>query len=207
MMRPFLDSLAQDVRYAMRTLVRAPAFAIVAILTLALGIGANTAIFSVVNAVLLRPLPYKDSDRLVRIFGNLAPGDSLAGPARRVPAMQVADLAPLRARTQTLSHVAFYLPFQATLGGDDAIRLEGTRISADTLALLGAQPRIGRAFAPGEELSGADAVVILSHGLWQRRLGGSPDVLGRPLTLDGRAYAVIGVMPPGFQFPDAQSQF
>jgi putative ABC transport system permease protein len=207
MMGPFLDSLAQDVRYSRRALVRAPAFTIVAVLTLALGIGANTAIFSVVNAVLLRPLPYSDADRLVRIFGNAAPGDSAAGPARRVPAMQVADLPALRAQTHTLSHVAFYLPLQVTLAGDEAIRLEGTRVSADTFAMLGWQPTLGRRFDQKEELSGADAVIIVSHALWQRRFGCAPGVVGQSLTLDGRAYTVIGVMPRGFQFPDAASQF
>jgi len=207
MMRRFGDSLAQDVRYAVRTLAHAPGFTLVALVTLALGIGANTAIFSVVNAVLLRPLPFQDADRLVRIFGNVPPGEGVAGAARRVPAMQVADLAPLRARTQTLSHVVFYLPFQATLGGDDAIRLGGARVSVDTFALLNAQPYLGRAFTPGEDLSGANAVVILSHGMWQRRFGGSPGVLGRQIMLDGGVYAVVGVMPRGFQFPDAESQF
>jgi putative ABC transport system permease protein len=201
------DSLFQDLRYAARSLARSPGFTTVAILTLALGIGANTAIFSVVNAVLLRPLPYNDADRLVHIFGNVAPGDSQAGPARRVPAMQVADLPALRAQTQTLSHVTFYLRFQVTLAGDGAIRLEGTRVSADTFAMLGGQPLLGRRFEQKEELSGADAVVILSHALWQRRFGGAPGAVGQSLTLDGRAYTVIGVMPRGFQFPDSSSQF
>ncbi len=207
MMSRVVDSLAQDVRYAIRTLFRAPGFTAVSIVTLAMGIGANTAIFSVVNAILLRPLPYPDADRLVRIFGSVPPGDGAAGAARRVPAMQVADLAALREHSQTLSHVTFYVPQQMTLAGDDPIRIEGTRISRDTLAMLGVQPRVGRGFAPAEDHAGADAVVILSDALWRRRFNGSAGAIGQSLVLDGRAYAVIGVMPAGFQFPDSASQF
>ena len=122
----WLDDLRSDVRYAARTLRRSPGFAVVAIVTLALGIGANTAIFSVVNAVLLRSLPYKDAGGLYRIFGSVPPTDNPNGPARRVPAVQVADLAPLRAQTKTLSHVAFSLSLQVTLTGrDDVARIEG----------------------------------------------------------------------------------
>ena len=112
-----------------------------------------------------------------------------------------------RAQTHTLSHVAFYLPLQVTLAGDDAIRLEGTRVSADTFAMLGGQPSLGRRFEEKEELSGADAVIILSHALLAAALGGAPGVVGQSLTLDGRAYTVVGVMPCSFQFPDAASQF
>ena len=183
-----LDNLAQDVRYGARAFARTPGFTLIAVLTLGLGIGANTAIFSVVNAVLLRPLPYKDADRLVRIFGSVAPTDNPNGPARRVPGVQVADIAPLRARTQTLSHLAFYLPLQATMTGrNEIVRLEGSRISSDGLAMVGAQPILGRLFEPKEEASGADTVVLLSHSTWRRYFGGSPTALGQSLTLDGRA--------------------
>src|SRR5213593_3242924 len=204
----WLDDLRSDVRYAARTLRRSPGFAIVAIVTLALGIGANTAIFSVVNAVLLRSLPYKDADGLFRIFGSIPPTDNPNGPSRRVPAVQVADLAPLRAQTKTLSHIAFYLPLQVTLTGrDDVVRIEGARMTAEALSMLGAQPMRGRSFDPKEEASGADTVVILSYALWQRNFGGAPSVLGQNFTIDGRTYSVIGVMPQGFQFPDTQTRF
>jgi putative ABC transport system permease protein len=203
-----LDNLAQDVRYGARAFARTPGFTLIAVLTLGLGIGANTAIFSVVNAVLLRPLPYKDANRLVRIFGSVAPTDNPNGPARRVPGVQVADVAPLRARTQTLSHIAFYLPLQATMTGrDEIVRLEGSRISSEGLAMVGAQPILGRLFEPKEEASGADTVVLLSHATWRRYFGAAPTALGQSLTLDGRAYSVIGVMPEDFRFPDAQVRF
>ena len=177
-----LDDAQRDLQYAARTLGRAPGFTAVAVVTLALGIGANTAIFSVVNAVLLRPLPYKNPDRLVRIFGNIPAAETSSGPARRVPGVTVADLAPLRAQTQTLSHVALYVGMSATLSGrDGAVKLEGVRVSPETFPMLGAQPQIGRAFESREAVAGADAVVILSHAAWQRHFGGASDVLGQSL--------------------------
>ncbi len=207
-MAMWFDDTQRDVAYAVRTLRRAPGFAVVAVVTLALGIGANTAIFSVVNALLLRPLPYKDAHRLVRIFGSVPPTDNPSGPARRVPAVQVADIAPLRAQTKTLSHVAFYLPLQVTMTtADEMVKIEGARVSAEGLAMLGAQPIIGRTFEAKEESAGADTVAILSYITWQRNFGGAADVVGRNLTLDGRTYAVIGVMPAAFQFPDPATRF
>src|SRR5436309_14532133 len=135
-----IESLLQDLRYGARTLRRTPGFTAVASVTLALGIGANTAIFSVVNAVLLRPLPYADSDRLVRIVGSVAPADGVRGPATRVASIGVPDIAPLRAQTRMLSHVAFYVGTAVTLGGDEPMRVEGTRVAADGLAMLGIKP-------------------------------------------------------------------
>jgi hypothetical protein len=144
-MKRWLDDMQRDVQNAVRTLRRTPGFTAVAVLTLTLGIGANTAMFSVVNAVLLRPLPYKDAGRLVRIFGNLSAAGSSSGPARRVPSVSVSDLAPLRAQTQTLSHVTFYLPLSSTLTRPDgAIKLEGMRVLPDTFPMLGARALVGR---------------------------------------------------------------
>jgi putative ABC transport system permease protein len=166
----WLDDVKRDVRYTLRTLLKTPGFTAIVILTLALGIGANTAIFSVVNAVLLRPLPYQDADRLVRIFGSVSPAEGSHGPARRVPMVGVSELPTLRAQAQTLSHVIFYMGMTATL-------------------------------------TGRNEVVRLSYASWQRYFEGTRDVLGQSLVLDGRGYSVVGVMAPGFQFPDPQTQF
>jgi predicted permease len=202
------DDARRDLHYAIRTLLRAPGFTAVAVLTLALGIGANTAIFSVVNAILLRPLPYKNPGRLVRIVGDLSGADSSRGPSRRVPSVQVSELADLRSKAQTLSHVAFFNTFGPTLtGGGDAIHLDGARMSPEAFPMLGVPPLIGRTFESREGGSGADAVVILSYTTWQRVFGGARTVLDQNVVLDGRTYSVIGVMPESFQFPDAQTQF
>ena len=203
-----LDDLRRDTVLAARTLRRAPGFTTVAVLTLALGIGANTAVFSVVNAVLLRSLPYKDPDRLVRIFGSVPAGAGMNGPSRRVPGVRVSDLAELRAQTTSLSDVVFYVGTSATLTGlDEARKLDGIRIAPEAFPMLGAVPLIGRAFEPREAAAGADGVVILSFTTWQRYFNGATQVLGRQLRLDDRSYQVVGVMAPAFQFPDAQTQF
>jgi len=203
-----LDDRRRDTVLAARMLRRAPGFTTVAVLTLALGIGANTAVFSVVNAVLLRSLPYKDPDRLVRIFGSVPAGAGANGPSRRVPGVRVSDLAELRAQAASLSDVVFYLGASATLTGlDQARKLDGIRIAPEAFPMLGAVPLIGRTFEPREAAAGADGVVILSFRAWQRYFNGALQVLGRQLRLDDRSYEVVGVMPPAFQFPDAQTEF
>jgi putative ABC transport system permease protein len=203
-----LDDLRRDTVLAARMLRRAPGFTTVAILTLALGIGANTAVFSVVNAVLLRSLPYKDPDRLVRIFGSVPAGAGVNGPSRRVPGVRVSDLAELRTQAASLSDVVFYLGASATLTGvEEARKLDGIRIAPEAFSMLGAVPLIGRTFEPHEAAAGADGVVILSFTTWQRYFNGASQVLGRQLRLDDRSYAVVGVMPAAFQFPDTQTQF
>lgn len=199
-------NMPSEVRYAARTLWRAPAFAVVAIMTLALGIGANTAIFSVLNAVLLRSLPYPDADSLFQVYGSIAPSDNPSGPARRLPAVQVADLHALRTETTMLSGVAFSLPFQATLTGrGDAVRVDGARVTPGTLEMLGPPPVLGRLFRDDDAKSGAENVAILSYGFWQQAFGGTQTVLGETVTLDGVSFSVIGVMPQGFRFPDRQT--
>jgi predicted permease len=204
----WLDDLVRDVRYAARLLRRDAAFTTVAVLTLALGIGANTAIFSVVNAVLLRPLPYDQSDRLVRIAEHPAASGATAPVAPRVVINRL-ELDALRS-ARTLSHVGIYggRPFSMTLAAHDGpTRVTGERVSADVLSMLRIRPILGRIFEPHEEKPGSDAVTILSYGTWQRDFGGRSDILGQTVSFDGRGYSVIGVMPHGFEFPHAQAAF
>ena len=206
---PWLQSVAQDIRYGLRTLRRHPGFTAVAVATLGLGIGANTAIFSVVNTVLLTPLPYEDSDRLVHIVQNAGAPMTSDGPApRALAALDTVQLLSFRSQIRSLSHVAAFGITSATLTGQgDSVRLDGAEMSPDTFAMLGVRPVLGRPFDRRDELEGADPVVILGHGLWQRRFGAVSGVIGRSVTIEGVDRSVLGVMPPRFAFPDAQTQF
>ena len=205
----WLDDVRQDVRFAVRLLIRTPGFSAIAVLTLALGIGANAAIFSVLNGVLLRPLPYEDSGRLVRIAEHLPVLSGAQTPLAPRVTINRNELETLQA-SRSLSHVGVYggRPFSMTLAMPDGpARLAGERVSADVFAMLSARPMLGRVFDKGETTPESDAVVILSYGTWQRYFDGQRDVLGRALALDGRAYSVVGVMPPGFEFPHEQVSF
>ena len=199
----------RDSKYALRMLRRSPAFTAVAIATLAIGIGSNTAIFSVIDGVLLRPLPYPDADRLVRLVDSGQAAPQPPGNARAVrPGIIVPELQELRVRTQTLSHVGVSLLTARTMTGDgETVRLVGARISTTIIPMLGATPQLGRVFTPGEEHPGTDAVIILSDALWRRRFSRDPLVLGRTVNLDGRSHEIVGVMPPSFAFPDASIEF
>ena len=204
----WIDDAVRDVTHGFRALRRTPGFTAVAILTLALGIGANTAIFSVVSAVLLRPLPYRDADRLVQVFApppNM-PGGAGIPRAARALAPQYFDA--LRAGTRTLSHVAGYIMTSATLTGyGDAARLAGVQMTASAFPMLGVPPMLGRPFDVSEESTGADAVVVLSHGTWRRYFNSDPAIVGRLAAFDGRSRTVVGVMPEGFAFPDGHVQY
>jgi putative ABC transport system permease protein len=205
MRNDLLDDLKRDLAYAVRTLSRTPAFSGVAVATLALGIGATTAIFSVVNAVILRPLPYPDSSRLVRIVETGTGRDGL--PGDRLVGVALSDLPALREQSKTLSHVGVYAGSTMTLARrGDAVRVEVTRVSPSLFAMIQARPRLGRSFEPRDEAPGSDQVAILSHSLWLREFGGASDVIGQGLTLDGRSYSIVGVMPGSFEFPDRQTQ-
>jgi predicted permease len=211
-----IDTLWQDVGYALRGLRRAPGFTFTAVLTLALGVGANTAIFSVVNAVLLKPLPYKDSDRLVRLMRNIPAAESPTHAPLRLPvALSAAEMAQVRSRTRALSDVGTAGPVLMGLSGyEGAARLQGARVSSAVFPMIGATPIIGRAFTEGDEAPGAEAVVLLSFDAWQRYFSGDRDIIGRALTFDSvlgprrqARHVVIGVMPQGFEFPYHQTQF
>jgi putative ABC transport system permease protein len=204
-----LDSLLRDVRYAFHGLRRDPGFTAAAILTLSLGIGATTAIFSVVSAVLLRPLPFPGSDRLVRVDEAIAPSDrSSNGTLRRIPGMDASELAAVRSGARTLSHIGGTMLATMTLTTADGVtRLDGERTSPAILAMTQVQPLLGRLFAAEEDRPGRERVVILSHGTWQRVMAGNASVVGSRVTLDGLPHTVVGVMPPGFSFPDSSSMF
>ena len=203
----WLNDLRQDTRFAVRSLVRAPRFAAVVIGTLALGIGANTAIFSVVHAVLLRSLPYPGADRFIRLAIQFEPDDGSGTKTFAAP-VSFQDLELLRSRAQTVSHLGSYTPTAVTLSGrGEAVHLSGVRISPQVLAMLDATPLMGRLLEPREEANGLDRVAVISYSMWQRRLGGDDAILGKPIVLDGIQYEVVGVMRPGFQFPDADAEF
>jgi putative ABC transport system permease protein len=191
-----MQTLWQDLHYGARMLLKQPGFTLIAVLALALGIGANTAIFSVVNAVLLRPLPYPNAERLRLIWGRL-PGHGLE--RLNVSAPEFADY---RKRTQSFAEVSVYgqTGFNFT-GRGEPERLTGALTSANLFPSLGVAPSLGRNFLPEEDRDGREQVVILSYGLWQRRFGGDPQLIGQSLTLNGKSHVVVGVMPPGFQFP------
>ena len=212
----WLDDLRRDISYALRTAARHPGFTGAAVVTLALGIGATTAIFSVVHALLLKGLPYTthDSDRLVRVMAHL-PGSG-SQPPRRVPAaVNAAEAAEVQARSRTLVYAGTVAPtLMGIAGPEGAARLQGARASPSVFPMLGATPLIGRAFSPDESQSGADRVLLLSHPAWHRFFGADPGILGRKVALDsvlGRRtrteYVVVGVMPPSFTFPTSQTQF
>ena len=191
-----LESLAQDLRYALRMLRKKPTFTAVAVLTLALGVGANTAIFSIVNAVLLRSLPYRSPERLVKIIVN-NPGVGL----RDVP-FSVPELDDLRTRAGVFEDVTALLSGSVNLtGAKQPERLELLVTSPNYFSMLGATPQIGRLFGPQDFALGFAPAVVISDGLWRRSYGADPAVLGRGVRLDSDLYTIVGVLPPGFRHP------
>jgi predicted permease len=190
-----IADLWQDLRYAARMLARTPAFTTIAVLALALGIGANTAIFSVVNKVLLQPLPFKNPNELVMIWENA----THLGFPKNTPS--AANFFDWRDQSTLFTGMAAMAPKDFNLTGvGEPERLDGRRVSANLFDLLGVQPRLGRGFLPEEDKPGT-RVVILSSGLWQRRFGSDPRIVGQSLNLNGESYSVIGVMPPGIELP------
>jgi predicted permease len=189
-----MESLVQDVRYAARRLVKTPGFTLVALITLALGIGANTAIFSVVHGVLLRPLPFKDPDRLYWLWSRHT-------STERYP-LQLPEFCDYRDQNKTLESVAGFANWNPNLTGDGpAERLTGLRVSGGLFETLGTHAAVGRTLVAADDTPGHEKVAVLTHGLWQRRFGGDPAVVGRPLTLNGELFTVVGVMERDFFFP------
>jgi putative ABC transport system permease protein len=190
-----MTTLVQDLKYGARMLAKNPGFTLVAMLALALGIGANTAIFSVVNAVLLRPLPYQDPDRLVFISEH----------TEQVPDMSVSypNFLDWQRQNQVFDEIAAFQGQNFNLTGvDRPERLSGWNVSANFLTALGIKPFLGRDFLPQEDQPGGPPVVVVTYGLWQRRFGGDPGLVGRALTLNGRSYTVIGILPASFKFAE-----
>jgi putative ABC transport system permease protein len=191
-----METLLQDLRYGIRMLIKRPGFTFVAVIALALGIGANTAIFSVINAVLLRPLPFAEPERLVNLWETRPSRGITQNPA------SYPNFADWRDQNDVFERVAAFNSTDFTLTGDDnPARLGSAIVSADLFPLLGVQAATGRVFTPEDDKNGAPLTVILSHTLWKQRYNSDPNIVGSSMTLDSKSYTVIGVMPEGFQFP------
>jgi predicted permease len=203
--RAFVDSIRQDLQYAVRRLFAHPTFTLIPVLTLALGIGATTAIFSVVNTVLLQPLPYKDSQRLVRIVEHARPGSARSASIEKT-AMNEEWFLEWRPRTKTLSDMGLYRPSPpSTLTiADQTARLTGARVTPSIFRMLGVQPALGRLFEPEDE---HQDVLVLSSTTWLQLFDRDPQVIGRVVMLGGRSHTIIGVLPAAFGFPMPRTGF
>ncbi len=196
-----MEFLLQDIRFAVRNLRAHPAFALVAVITIALGIGANTAIFSVVNAMLLRDLPYDESDRLVRVWSSNAERGIERG------FMSPPDIADFAAANRTFEDLAAYSEAELAMIDRDgaATKVTGTWAGDNLFSVLGVSAHLGRTFGPDDGMDGAPKVIVLGHGFWKNRLGGNADVIGTSITIEENPYTVVGVMPAGFDFPGSSS--
>ncbi|HEV8484124.1 MAG TPA: ABC transporter permease [Blastocatellia bacterium] len=191
-----MEELLQDLRYGFRMLLKSPGFTGAAVLALALGIGANTAIFSVVDAVLLRPLPYPEPDQLMVLREFKLPVH---------PEFPVApgNFLEWQNQSSTFESLCAYRGASYNLvSGSTPQRIQAARVSAGLITALGTPPAIGRDFLAEEDQEGRGNVVVLSHGLWQRQFGADPNIVGQTITLSGVVHIVVGVMPPSFRFPD-----
>ena len=187
-----MEKILQDIRYGLRMLRKAPGFTAIAVLTLALGIGANTAIFSLVNGILLVPLPYSKPEQLVSVTGSYPNGGLVA----------------MREQVHTMDVGAYAEGHDFNLTGmGEPVRLTGTLVSAQLLSILGTRPELGRTFYPGEDRAGQDNSVVLSHALWEQRFGKDATIIGRSIQLEGVGRQVVGVMPASFGFPSAKADF
>jgi len=192
-----METLIQDIRYGLRSLWKRPGFTAVALITLALGIGANTAIFSLINAVLIRPLPFREPDRLVWSWGNIRNGGNRAS-------VSPLDYLDYRRQNRTFEEFAAMIsvPLSANLtGGGEPQRLTAAGVTGNFFQALGVQPALGRTLMLENESTGRDQVAVLSYGLWQKRFGGDPGIINQKIALDGKSFEVLGVMPRDFDFP------
>lgn len=186
-----MQTFWHDLRYGLRILAKAPAFTAVAVLTLGLGIGANTAIFSLVDGILLRPLPFSKPQDLVSVTGKYPKG----------------AFAAMREQVQSIDTAAYFEGHEFNLTGNgEPQRLTGTFVSAEFFSVLGERPELGRWFHPGDDEAGQDHFVILSHSLWEQRFASDPTIIGRPIELEGVSRVVVGVMPANFRFPSPKTQ-
>ena len=187
-----MEILLQDLRYGVKALLKTPLFTTIAIATVALGIGANTAIFSVVNAVLLRPLPYKDPGRLVSLFEESENGE--------VNGVSLPNFVDLRDQNQVFEQMAAYRwqAFNLTSIEDPQL-LDGWYVSSDFFPVLGVNPILGRTFLPEEDKADGTRVVLLSYRLWQRQFGGEPNLIGQTVTINAQDYTVVGIIPRDFR--------
>jgi putative ABC transport system permease protein len=193
-----MQTLLQDLRYGARMLLKKPGFTLIALLTLGLGIGANTAIFSLINAVLLRELPYREPGRVVVLWAS---NPRFLSGALEIPPTN-ADVAAWRERTESFAQVAAFTPQTADLAEQgDPERVGGVAVTPDFFQAIGVEPFLGRTFTPEESRPAAAGVGMISHGLWQRRFGGDPTLVGKEIVVNGNKLTVIGVLPPEFDFP------
>jgi putative ABC transport system permease protein len=188
-----MNGLLQDLRYALRQLQKSPGLTIIVVITIALGVGANTALFSVVNGVLLNPLPYPHPDELVTLHESK--------PNFESGSISFPNFRDWRKDNHTFSVMAIYRGYAFSLTGvGDALQLNGEFVSSDFFSVLGVKPLLGRTFAPGEDEIGASPIAMISAGLWQRKFASAPDIVGKGMTLDGRGYTIVGVIPASFHF-------
>src|SRR5829696_1870109 len=194
-----MDSIFKDLRYGVRSLLKRPGFTAIALIALALGIGANTAIFSLVNAVVLQPLPFPEPDRLVWVYGNIRSGGSRAS-------VSPPDFLDYRAQNKTFEQFAASgtQPLHLNLTGTgEPERLTVSGVTGNYFQTFGVVPTLGRGFSLENEKTGQDQVTVLSHELWQKRFGGDPSIVNKTIVLDGRACEVIGVLPAGLRLPQS----
>ncbi len=196
-----LADLYQDIRYAVRMLGKAPGFTALAVLTLALGIGGNTAIFSLVNDALLKPLPYHDPDRIVLVWENTA------GKAKSESIVSAPNYLDWEKQNDVFERMAIYEYLGYNLSGEaEPEVVEGLRASGGLFDVLGVKPTMGRTFLPDEETAGREHVVVLSYGLWQRRYAADRSILGKTIRINQENYTVVGVMPQGFAFSNSRQR-